>query len=255
MNIISCIKAVRSDLVFQDNTDHGEYVINPYDLLAFQKLIELKKINDTTISCISMGPNKIKDALVKCLALGADEVYWLNDITFAGSDTVATTYILSEGIKKIKHFDLIVCGAKAVDGETGQVVIGLAKRLGLPCVIDVEEILECEKDYIIVQVDNDRFRDVIKIQLPAVIVFKGFTTITEKISLMGLKRANRKPIHTWTLNDLNLDNTLCGVKGSKTKVISIETNLIKKKGCLIDGDSKEKSNQLNQMLMKAIRGG
>ncbi len=68
-----------------------------------------------------MGPKSAQTALKEALAMGADEAVLLNDRSFAGSDTLATSLILSAALKKLKKFDLVICGEKAVDGDTGQV--------------------------------------------------------------------------------------------------------------------------------------
>lgn len=254
MNIIACVKTVKSELVFQNLAEHDPYTINPYDLMVLQKLAKLKETGDHTLSSLSMGPESTRDSLVRCLVMGVDEAYWLLDRAFAGSDTVATTYILAEGIRKIGNFDLIVCGAKAVDGETGQVVLGLAKRLNIPCIIDVEEIIEQTADYIVLQVDNRDHSVIIKVKLPAIIAFKGFTTVSDKISLLGLKKANRKPLNIYKLEDLQVRKELCGLDGSKTKVMSIVSNLNKKDGCTIEGSNREKAEKINSIIQTA-KGG
>lgn len=247
MDISVCVKVVRSDLVYQDKM-HDMYTINPYDLLALQKAVELKEKCDCTVSCVSMGPEFIRDALVRSVAIGADEVYWLKDKAFAGSDTVATTYILSQGIQKAGKKDLIICGAEAVDGETGQISFGLARRLGYTCISEVEEIVTCKGNYIVIKTSSDDSKRMLKVNLPALLAFKGFTTVLENVSLFKLRRARNKELNEWDADFISADRELCGVKGSKTKVLSMDSVLVKKAKKDIVGSSEEKASQLHQIL-------
>jgi len=64
--------------------------------------------------------------------MGADEVVLVSDRAFAGSDTWATSYTLSQAIKQLGEFDLIICGKQAIDGDTAQVGPGIAEWLGIP---------------------------------------------------------------------------------------------------------------------------
>ena len=69
----------------------------------------------------------------------------LSDIGFAGADTLATSYTLAKAVKKIGHFNLIICGRQAIDGDTAHVGPSLAEKLGIPhisCVIKTHEVTD-----------------------------------------------------------------------------------------------------------------
>ena len=69
--------------------------------------------------------------------MGCDDAVQISDKRFAGADTWATSYVLSETIKqKLGEFDLILCGERATDGDTGQVGPGIASYLKLPPCVD-----------------------------------------------------------------------------------------------------------------------
>ncbi|RKD31353.1 electron transfer flavoprotein subunit beta/FixA family protein [Lacrimispora algidixylanolytica] len=248
MKIIVCVKAVRQELVFINKVQQSTYVINPYDLLALQNAINIKNTEACTIDCISMGPDSIREVLVKCLALGSDNAYWLNDKAFAGADTIVTTYVLSKGISKIGEYDLIICGEQTVDGETGQVGIGLAERLNIPCITNVEEIIDFTDKYIIVCVKYEDHEEVLKIQLPALVVFKNFKLISNTVSLLHLKKAQRKEIVRWSSNDLCFEKNWCGLAQAKTRVVNVTPELIVKEGRLISGNAKKKAVVISQLI-------
>lgn len=247
LNIVVCAKSVRSEFVNSEISINDNYLLNPYDLFALQSAIELKSQIDCNVTCVSMGASVIKDSLIKCYALGADQVVWLKDPIFAGSDTVATSFILYNAINKISKYDLIVCGEIAVDGETGQVPAGLAERLNVRYVPGVKEIIEVTKDSVLLKTSCKKYDNILRIKLPAVLSFSEFTTTTKNFSLITLKRAQQKNIDVYTASDLGIDVSMCGIKGSKTKVLSMESNFDKKNGQRIIGNSSEAAKLIKEL--------
>jgi len=104
--------------------------------------MQVKEQYGGTVTAISMGPPKASEVLRECLYLGADEVYLISDRKFAGADTLATSYVLSEAIKKMGKYDLIIAGRQAIDGDTAQVGPQTAEKLGIPQITYAEKITE-----------------------------------------------------------------------------------------------------------------
>ena len=139
MNIIVCIKQViAGDQVRIDPRTHSlvrsaEFShINPFDLFALDMAVRLKKEYSGSITAVTMGPKISEEVLWEALAIGADRAVLLSDPRFAASDTLATSYVLGMGIRKIGNFDLILCGMRTTDSDTGQVGPQLAEELDLP---------------------------------------------------------------------------------------------------------------------------
>ena len=95
--------------------------INPFDLNALEAAVQITEKSNGSIIAISMGPLSAESSLKDALARGADEAILLSDSAFSGSDTLATSCILAAAIRKLGEYDLIICGEKTVDGDTGQV--------------------------------------------------------------------------------------------------------------------------------------
>ena len=91
--------------------------------------LKLKDRYGGRISLLAMGPPLFETNLRVALAMGADHIYLLSDPAFAGADTLATTYTLAQGIRKLGEVDLVLCGEESSDGATGQVPPGLAEWL------------------------------------------------------------------------------------------------------------------------------
>ena len=154
MNIIVCIKqVVAGDQVKIDPRTHGlirsaEFShMNPLDLFAIETAVELKKEYSGSITAMTMGPLISEEVLWEALAMGADRGVLLSDPRFAASDTLATSYVLGMGIRKIGGYDLILCGMRTTDGDTGQVGPQLAEELDIPHVTAAEKIEKREDQF------------------------------------------------------------------------------------------------------------
>ncbi|MFW6056291.1 MAG: electron transfer flavoprotein subunit beta/FixA family protein, partial [Chloroflexota bacterium] len=120
-------------------------VVNPVDLQALETAMRVRDQHGGEVTAISMGPPQALSSLKECLARGADRAVLLADRAFAGADTWATSYTLSAAINKLGGCDLVVCGEKTVDGDTGQVGPELAEWLGIPHVTYVREVLSIDQ--------------------------------------------------------------------------------------------------------------
>ena len=198
-------------------------IVNPYDAFALEAAARIKDKNpDTKIVVVSMGPENAKNALKECLAIAADKAYLVSGRPFGGSDTLATSYILFNAVKKIEElegkFDAIFCGKQAIDGDTAQVGPELAEHLGYP---QVTCALECELKDARLEVlkEGQDANQLIGISFPCVLTFTKptfdprFPTIKRKLA------ANRAEIPTLAPEDLSeIDPTCIGLKGSPTHV-------------------------------------
>ena len=143
MNIFVCAKQVpdtneiKIDPVTNTLIRKGvPSILNTYDGFALEQALRLKDKNpEIKITVISMGPPQADQMLRDCLAVGADNAYLVTDKKFGGSDTLATSYIISEAIKKVAQTegepDMVFCGLQAIDGDTAQVGPELAEHLDL----------------------------------------------------------------------------------------------------------------------------
>ena len=153
MNILVCVKQVPDTTQIKiDPVKHTliregvPAILNPFDGYALEAAARIKdKDPSTKITVVTMGPPQAVAVLKECVAIAADKGYLVSGRTFGGSDTLATSYILSHAIKMLEEkegaFDAIFCGKQAIDGDTAQVGPEIAEWLGLP---QVTYGLECE---------------------------------------------------------------------------------------------------------------
>jgi len=183
------------------------------------------------------------------LAFGADRAILLSDPRFAASDTLATSYVLGMGIRKIGPFDLILCGMRTADSDTGQVGPQLAEELDLPHVTGVE-MLQRIKNLFRVERVSDGFREILELSAPALftIASKGIVHLP---SLVEIQEAFIKyPIESWNLEDLNADPAKVGMAGSGTWVERLIPIAPQKSCTFIAGDTRQQAKLLLSKLME-----
>ncbi len=213
---------------------------NPFDLNALETAVQIKEKLGGTITVISMGPPQAEFCLRDALSRGADRAILLSDVKFAGADTLATSYTLACAIKKIGYFDLIICGEKTVDGDTGQVGPELAEHLGIPHVAYVSELREVSKDKIFVVCDMEDAYYLVEVRLPALITVTKDINTPRLPSLKAKLRARKAEIEIWSAEDLSGigDVSRFGISGSPTSVYKVAFPEIGKKGCkILKGES------------------
>lgn len=250
MNVIVCIKPIKSTLIYTDNDlERDEMQINPYDLMALLELIELKKSMDLNLICICVGPQKAACVLKQAFAIGADEGYLVSDSSYSGADTLATTYVLSQVIKRIKDVGLIVCGLQSVDGETGQVPAGIAERLGIAHIVYGSEIKSIDEETITYYSQRGDENCLFRSKLPVVFKCETFQVKMPHLSLIQKKRSLRKRINYLTNSELNIQLDKCGSKGSKTIVEEVKSKYSKSKSCV---KIKKSPNEIADFLIEIL---
>lgn len=194
-------------------------VTNPFDLYALQAALNIRNAAGGTVTALTMGIPAAEKVLRDAISRGADSGALLSDRAFAGADTLATSYALSLGIRKLDGADLIICGKMAVDGDTAQIGPELAQHLEIPHVSDVAEILEVSETHLIVRRVWDETEQELYVPLPALItVIKG-SALPDLPTVPGMLRGRRAEIPMWNAADLEADVTRCGLKGSPTQVV------------------------------------
>lgn len=199
MNILVCVKMVSRatytdalgfESAGQERLSGGVLCMNPADAYALELALRLRD-NGTNchITAMTMGPNSAQDILRDALAMGADEAVLISDPAFAGSDTVATASVLAAAVRLLPPQQLILCGKKAIDSETGHIGPQLAVLLDMPCIINVTsfstEELTCAQEDGMVKYAVSR---------PAVYTVVNGTSMVRMPTIMGLRRSKKAEI-------------------------------------------------------------
>ena len=237
---------VGKDAMTPQGTVNRAAIFNPEDLNALEQALCIKDLYpDSRITIITMGLPKAADILREGLFRGTDAGILVTDRALAGADTLATSYVLSQTIRKMGNVDLVIGGRQAIDGDTAQVGPQVAQKLGIDQVTYVEEINEITKDYVIATRRIDGGIEQVKAPLPLLLTVTGSAAPCRPRNaklMMRYKRAlvaaerNSLPekyaaqwearpelqLIQWGAEEIDADLAQCGLTGSPTKVKSVQ---------------------------------
>lgn len=257
MHILVCVKQTpESDKVKVDNEtgclirEGIACAINPFDEYAVEEAVKIKeKLGNVTVSVLTMGPPQAESVLKDAVSRGCDSGYHLCDRSFAGSDTWATSYAISQAVKKLGNVDLIICGKQTNDSDTGHIGPQLATWLNCSNAAYVRKIREITDKSLTVERMTEDGADVLQIPLPCVIsVLKEINT-PRIASLKGRLKAKKAQFTRWTVADIDCDTNKLGLEGSPTSVVRCFAPEPRKAGIVIEGETaKEKAKKLAEVL-------
>ena len=224
MNILVFIKIV-SQQQFADTLNEqasrlasGNLIPNPADLYALELALRVKdKDPNTVITVLSMAPLSCEPELRSLLAMGADEAVLVADRKLAGSDTLATARALAAAVGKLPPQDLLLCGKKSLDSETGHIGPQLAVLLDLPLAANVSDF-SCE-DGLQITCLRDHSVQSYRGSYPAVLTVCNGTKMVRSPSILQMRRSRNKVVAHMDLETLELSHQLVGSAGSPTRVI------------------------------------
>ena len=205
-------------------------IFNPEDRNALEAALRVKETYGGTVTVITMGLPAATAILREALMCGADRAVLVTDRKAAGSDTLATSYVLSQAVKKFNP-DLVFCGRQAIDGDTAQVGPQIGEKLDCAVVTYLEKILEVKdegegeqrKTFVTVVRDIGTGVETCRAKLPALF------TVTEKFGELRpfqmrrvMKYKNAEP-EVLSCEDIGAEADRCGFAGSPTSVNKIES--------------------------------
>ena len=229
-NSVVCIKQVpdtkkvTGDAMKADGTVNRAAlpaIFNPEDRNALEAALRVKDACGGTVTVVTMGLPAASAVLREALMCGADRAVLVTDRKAAGSDTLATSYILSQAVKKFSP-DLVFCGRQAIDGDTAQVGPQIGEKLDCAVVTYLEK-LEMDGDFAVATRDIGTGVEICRVKLPALF------TVTEKFGELRpyemrrvMKHKNAEP-EILTCDDIGAEADRCGFAGSPTSVNRIES--------------------------------
>lgn len=256
MKIVVCVKQVPDTTEVRIDPVKGTLIregvpsiLNPDDANAVEEALRIKdKYPETHITVVTMGPPAAEAVLYECLGMGADEAYLITDRAFGGSDTWATSNVISEAIKYIGEFDIVFAGRQAIDGDTAQVGPQIAEKLNLPQVTYVQK-LDIDGDKLIIQRALEDGYEVLEAKTP--ILLTAIKELNEP-RIMNIKSIvngfDNVGIKYLTNAELKVPTDMTGLKASPTNVKRTFTPEIIVKGTKISGNPKEAAIELVRQL-------
>ncbi|MHC1758981.1 MAG: electron transfer flavoprotein subunit beta [Negativicutes bacterium] len=195
----------------------AELTPNPADLNALEAALKLKDTVGGSVTVVSMAPKMAEGMLRRVCAMGADRLVMLSDTAFAGSDTYMTAFTLKSAVEKLGGFDLILCGRRTTDGETGQVGPETAALLNIPCATNCVEIKVLDGALLCRRMLEEECWTV-RLKLPALISVYNSVNSPRLPSLLGIRKASEMPVLKFDAGALGFEPEKCGLAGSFTRV-------------------------------------
>lgn len=264
LNILVCVKQVPdTNQIKIDPIKHTliregvPAIVNTFDTYALETALRLKDQVGGKVTVISMGLPAAKDALRECLAAGADEAYLITDRAFGGSDTLATSKIISTAIaalekKNDRVFDVILCGKQAIDGDTGQVGPEISQHLNRALISYAVEATLQENGAIRCKRESDEGYDFYETKTPCVLTMNKTPYDLRYPNFQTRRAAKTAEIFVLTSAEVEVPENERGLKGSPTKVKKTYTPVRTKNGTKIEGmDGAEAAKKLVGLMTDA----
>lgn len=255
MNSIVLIKQVPDPDKKVGMTDQGtvdreksEAIMNPFDAHALEAALKLKDEFGGKVTVITMGPPKAENVIREAYSMGADEGVLLSDKKMAVADTLATAYTLSQAIKKIGDYHLVLSGMQAIDGDTAQVGPQIAERLSIPQITYVEEIKINDDGTASFKRVTEGGSEICRTKLPLeqcplMITVTNVANKPRYPSLARKLKSKKIPVTVWKVEDIEPEESnysKYGFEGSPTRVKKIERPKSGKEPCrLAEGKNTE----------------
>ncbi len=258
MNIVVCMKQVPATSVVEiDNEtgalkrDNAETRVNPYDLYALETALKIKEETGATVTVLSMGPLQTESMMRDAYSMGADEAVILSDKKFAGSDVLATAYTLSQGIRHLGPFDLVLCGRQTTDGDTAQIGPALAELLAIPHAAWVQGIEGFSANGVNVTQVFSKSIQCSRVQLPCLLTIEKDSCVPRLPSFLLKRKTKEKEIRVLGFDDLPTpDLSRCGHIGSPTKVEEMFAPPTVEKNVILQGTAEQKTQALVDVLLQ-----
>ena len=239
MKIAVCVKPVpdmaeisvnQNNLPVRDGLQNKPglpFKVNPADESALEAALRLRGNGEITLVC--MGSKSMSHIQKSLLVHGVDKAVLINDNAMAGSDTYATAKTLCAALVYLGGFDLVFCGRRAIDGETGQVPAELAFFLGIPFVTNVTRLELCHEDRLNeTNLNCERLLETgtesLEVTLPALVSFCEYSYPLRPPGIASMRKAIGKELIVLDRKMLGLQADECGNAGSPTRVRQITGN-------------------------------
>jgi electron transfer flavoprotein beta subunit len=248
MNIVVCVKYVpdaQSERTFNESDNTTDRVgvdglLSELDEYAVEEALKIVEAGEGEVTVLTVGPDQAADAVKKALQMGAHKGVHVNDEAIHGSDSVATSLVLAEAVKKIGSADLVLTGMASTDGTMSVVPAMLAERLGLPQVTFASELSVDggAGGTVTIRRDGDAASETIVASLPALVSVTDQINEPRYPSFKGIMAAKKKPVETWSLADLGVDASQVGLDAAWTKVESFTKRPPREQGQIVtdEGD-------------------
>jgi electron transfer flavoprotein beta subunit len=254
VNIVACVKQVPDTeaqiKVKPDGSgidDSGiKWVMNPYDEFGVEEALKWKEKFGGDVTIVSVGPARVVETIRTALAMGADKGIQIDDPALNNADAFTTAAALAAAIKGVPH-DVIFCGQRAIDDDSGQIGSILAELLDIPQLTIITK-LETDGKTVKAVKPIEGAQLVIESSLPCVITCQKGLNEPRYASLPGVMKAKKKPLDVKNAAALGIS------ADAKAKVEKMTPPPSRPPGKIIDGaDAAAKAAQVAKLLREEAK--
>ena len=194
--------------VLSDNTgvdlNNVKMSVNPFDEIAIEEAVRLKEAGIAEeVVVVSVGASNCQEQIRTALALGADRGVLVE--TDEEMQPLAIAKVLKAVVEK-EQPQLIILGKQAIDGDNSQAGQMLAALCGFSQATFASEI-EVKEGSAVVTREVDGGLETITVKLPAVVTTDLRLNEPRYASLPNIMKAKKKPIDTYSPDELEVDVT------------------------------------------------
>ncbi len=254
MNIIACVKQVPDTeaqiKVKADGSgiEEGQikWVMNPYDEFGVEEALKMKEKNGGDVTVVCVGPARAMETIRTALAMGADKGIHICDPALDNADAFVIANALAAAIKALPH-DIIFCGQRAIDDDSGQVGAMLAEALGLPQLTVITKLDFAGSSVKVVR-PVEGAQMVIETALPCVVTAQKGLNEPRYASLPGIMKAKKKPVDVKKAADLGIATE------AKAKVAKTVPPPARPPGKIVGGDDPaQKAAEVGRLLREEAK--
>jgi electron transfer flavoprotein beta subunit len=209
LKLVACVKST-PDTTASVKVEDGKItwgeaslVINPWDEYAVEAALQSKEANGGTVTAVSVGGDEARIALKHALAMGADDALLISVPALAAVDPQAVAHILAAAIQKLGGVDLAFFGRQAIDDDSGTTPAQVARLLGWPA-LTLVSVIKVDAGCLRVERAIEEGRQILTAKLPAVVSLVKDIGEPRYPSFMGIRRATRTEIPSWSLSQIGV---------------------------------------------------
>ena len=224
-----------------------KFVLNPYDEFGVEEAVRIKEKNhDSTVTAITIGPERSKEAMRSALAMGADTGIRIWDDSLAGADAGVKAALLAAAVKTLKY-DIIFCGKQAIDDDQGAIGGAISRLLSVPFVSNVVKV-DISGGKCILQREVEGSSEIVECAMPCIISAQKGLNEPRYPSLINIMKAKKKEIKEMTPAGLGVSDLT-----SKTELVGMEPPPSRPPGRIIEGEPAQAAVELVRILREEIK--
>jgi len=209
-------------------TDGVKHSMNPFDEIAVEEAVRLRKKLVSEVIAVSCGPAACQETLRTALAMGADKAIHV-DVAAKDYETMQP-YHVSKIFAKLaqdEKIDLIILGKQAIDDDANQTAQMTAAILNWPQGTFISKV---EKDNAGLQITRevDGGLETVKLKLPAVLSADLRLNEPRYATLPNIMKAKKKPLAKKTPADLGVDMK------PRIQIVSVEDPPVREAGTKVE---------------------